>query len=127
MKKIILFCLILSATIVHAQEQTTITPLPTLLTYKTYGYVNGVRLDSIDAQYATFSWKNSNTLSFDFGQFVPSKKLMAVTDNKTVPLYFQTQDDMLVLNFLYYNGWELDQANAIAPNASNYVLKKRNK
>lgn len=126
MKNIILFCLLLSATLAHAQEETTIAPLPTLLTFKTYGYVNGMRLDSIDAQYATFRWKSLNTLSFDFGQIVSNKKLILITDNKNVPLYFNGHD-MFVLNFLYYNGWELDQANAISPNSTNYFLKKMSK
>jgi hypothetical protein len=36
--------------------------------FKTYGFVDGTRLDSIDATYAEFEWR-SNSLIFNTGLF----------------------------------------------------------
>ena len=92
--------------------------------FKTYGFVDGMRLDSIDAKYAEFEWR-SNLLIFNTGLY-GNRKRITVTDKNGTPLLFTDPRTSLALNFFYFNGWELDR---VYPNelskASQFILKKR--
>lgn len=97
--------------------------LPVVLDYKTHGYVNGIRLDSIETQYAEFTWKGGDGVSFHYGQISPKRKDLFVKNERNVPLVFLNRDRVFLLNFFYYNGWEL--FNITNPqNDGRYMLKK---
>jgi hypothetical protein len=90
----------------------------------TFGYVNGIRLDSIDAEYGQIitRWQ---TIAFDYGQLGGRKK-MSVTDDKGSPLIFAREGLTLLLNFFYYNGWELDHSyHDSTEKWEIFILKKR--
>ncbi len=89
------------------------------------GYVNGIRLDSINSEYAQFSILLGGHLFFDYGQQRESKDDMKVTDSHGVPLKFNSKARIpYFLNFFYYNGWEL--VNPIE-SQSDFIIKKRYK
>ncbi|MDB5192923.1 MAG: hypothetical protein JWQ96_2486 [Segetibacter sp.] len=86
-------------------------------------YVAGVRLDSIDAQYAkVYIGYRSH---FNFGQQADGVKEMILTDSNGKFLTFSGSVDIGVLNLLYYNGWELVEPNYSTPTWRYYLLKKR--
>jgi hypothetical protein len=91
---------------------------------KTYGYVNGVRLDSLDAVYGEFSRYSVGRIYFDFGQVWNKRKEMTVTDKNGKPLVFLTSTNSIFLNFFYFNGWQLDKAISVT-DGSSLILKKR--
>lgn len=92
--------------------------------FKTYGFVDGTRLDSIDAKYAEFEWR-SNLLIFNTGLY-GNRKRITVTDKNGTPLLFTDPRTSLALNFFYFNGWELDRVYQTELNkASQFILKKR--
>lgn len=100
--------------------------LPVVLDYKTYGYANGIRLDSIKAQYAEFGWKGIDGISFYYGQNYSNGKDLFVKNNRNVPFTFINRSTAFLLNFFYYNGWEL--ANITNPQSDGtFVLKRINK
>jgi hypothetical protein len=90
---------------------------------KTYGYVNGVRLDSLDAVYGEFSRYSVGRIYFDFGQVWNKRKEMTVTDKNGKPLVFLTSTNSIFLNFFYFNGWQLDKAISVT-DGSSLILKK---
>lgn len=96
-------------------------------TAKTFGYVNGIRLDSIDARYAEFSKRSfSNSLNFDFGQSGDRKK-MVITDNEGKILSFDNITISMLLNFFDFNSWELihiiySKATGVG---STFILKRK--
>jgi hypothetical protein len=59
---------------------------PVVINPHTYGYVNGIRLDSIDAEYGQVITR-MQTIAFDYGQSGGRKKL-TVTDDKGTALHF---------------------------------------
>lgn len=87
--------------------------------YKTYGYIHGVRLDSIDAGYASFG-RRGQSLFFDYGQGVKVKE-MIITDKNGLLIMFPTYGPIFRMNFFYFNGWEY------VPDSTDNInlLKKR--
>lgn len=92
---------------------------PVAINPQTFGCVDGVRIDSLKAEYATFQW-GAEKLFFHYGQSETRKKTI-VTNEKGEVLVFPRQSISFALNFLYFNGWELKQAS----NMDVFILKKR--
>ena len=116
MKKLLLIAFLFQASLAFSQAAGT--EAIYLKTFKTHGYIDGIRLDSIDAGYAKFG-KRMEQVFFDYGQ---NKKIkdMVITDKKGLPLIFPGFDYYLFkINFFYYNGWEL------VPDSVINLLKKR--
>lgn len=91
---------------------------------KTYGYVNGMRLDSIDAQYGQIETR-LETIAFDYGQLGGRKK-MTVTDAKGDALIFTRTSMPFLLNFFYFNGWQLaDTYHDSSEKFEVFILKKK--
>jgi len=90
---------------------------------QTYGYVNGIRLDSLNAEYAQFEW-GFQRLFLDYGQ-EESRKKKTVTDAKGNPLFFARQSVSFTLNFLYFNGWQFSQAYYSHGDKTDMVILKR--
>lgn len=116
MKKLFLFFCLFQTLSAFAQESTPAMAL--LKTPNTFGYIGGVRLDSVDAHYAQFH-KRINSIIFDYGQ-AGNNKSKIITDAHGIPLVFAEYNFLFVVNFLYYNGWEL----ARPCEESLYFLKK---
>jgi len=117
MKKLLLIAFILQSS--FAFSQATGTEDVYLKTYKTYGYINGVRLDSVDAAYAQFGKKMESEF-FDYGQD-GKRKNMVITDKNGSPLIFPRFDYFIFkINFFSYNGWD------VVPDSLINLLKKRN-
>lgn len=91
---------------------------------KTYGYVNGIRLDSIDAVYGEFSRHSGDELCFDYGQKRNNRKEMIITDKKGKRLTFIPYTNSIFLNFFYFNGWQLDKVTSVS-DGSSFILKKQ--
>lgn len=132
MKKFILIIFVFSFASAFGQRATvssindTSDVLPVVLEYKTHGYVNGIRLDSIDTQYAEFGWIGIGGVSFYYGQNFPNRKDLFVKNHRNVPFTFINRSRAFLLNFFYYNGWEL--ANTTNPQSDGtFVLKRINK
>ena len=107
-----------------------------------FGYLNGIRLDSINAHYAvayfkpeiskqSVDYENSNTyisppkLCFTF-QMEDNKKNVFIKDSKGNTVSFRG-NMAATLNFLYFNGWDL--ANIVYEDSSMhsyyFLLKRR--
>jgi hypothetical protein len=100
--------------------------LPVVLNFHTYGYIDGVRLDSINTQYAEFGLKGADGVSFYYGQNFRKRKDIFVKDNRNIPLIFMNRNRAFLLNFFYHNGWEF--VNTTNPqNDGTFVLKKINR
>jgi hypothetical protein len=82
MKKLLLIAFLFQASFAFSQAAET--QAIYLKDFKTYGYINGVRLDSIDAAYAQFGKKMESEF-FDYGQD-GKRKDMVITDKKGLPL-----------------------------------------
>ena len=93
---------------------------PAVTNSQTFGYVDGIRMDSINAEYAVFDWSTRRSF-FDYGQSITRKKTR-VTDEKGEPLMFATQSYSFILNFLYFNGWQFSQ---VGFGADRFIVKKR--
>ena len=122
MKKLLFTCFIFQSLFAFSQSRER-SPLA-VINPRTYGYVSGIRLDSIDAQYGQLEtrWES---IAFDFGQLGGRKK-MTVTDNKGAPLIFARTNTTSLLNFFYFNGWELAQSYHDQSEKSEiFILKKR--
>lgn len=116
MKKLLLIGLILKVSFAFSQAAGT--EAIYLKTFETHGYIDGVRLDSIDAAYAKFG-KKQESIFFDYGQ---NKKIrdMVITDKNGLPLIFPRFDYYIFkINFFYYNGWD------VVPDPLINLLKKR--
>ena len=124
MKKNLLL-LFLFSTIVSYSQSNTVAQLTTV-NFNTYGYIDGKRLDSINAEYGQFGW-HDNSIIFNYGQLSDNWKRMRITDSNGVPLMFANTNKMFVLNFFYFNGWQLDHVftNDLVDKYSNFILKKR--
>jgi hypothetical protein len=122
MKKLLFLFFLLPAGMVFSQN--TEPGQSAVRSFKTYGFVDGTRLDSIDAKYAEFEWR-SNLLIFNTGLYGDRKRI-TVTDKNGTPLLFTDPRTSLALNFFYFNGWELDRVYQTELNkASQLILKKR--
>lgn len=110
MKKILFIYLLFLSLKVFSQNEVEKPAVP-VSDYKVFGYVNGKRLDSIDAQYAEFSWHFfSQTIGFNYGQSKDVRRGITITDSGGNPLEFETNSLAFRLNFFYFNGWKLATA-----------------
>lgn len=98
--------------------------IPVATNFKTYGYIAGKRLDSVDAIYATIDWRPQEQIRFDYGQQVTRIKEYAITGNDGVPMIFPNSSTAFLLNFFYYKGWELKEMSA-AGGGTTIILRKR--
>ena len=81
--------IILSLLVVPAfSQQTTISHRadtsdmpPVISKFQTYGYIDGVRLDSIHTQYAEFFTKGIDGIGFNYGQNLQKRKDVFIKDN----------------------------------------------
>lgn len=92
---------------------------------KTYGYIAGIRLDSVDAVYAEFNRYSGEGLFFDYGQRREKRKELRITDQWGKPLLFVPYTNALFLNFLYFNGWQLDNMTSAADGGIGVFIIKR--
>ena len=120
MKKILFIFFLFQTVSGFSQSQTPSSPA--VISSKTLGYVNGIRLDSVDAEYGQFRW-GFETLFFEFGQLGGRKKTMVTNSNGT-PLTFSNQNTPFILNFFYFNGWQLAQP-YYDEKTVYFILKKR--
>ncbi|MEI6950084.1 hypothetical protein V9K67_23055 [Paraflavisolibacter sp. H34] len=82
--------------------------------FRRYGYVGGIRLDSIDALFALAEITSGSSMffrnldkrfAFDYGQSARSEREFRLCDSGGKALTFKTTAG--ALNFFDYNGWEL--------------------
>lgn len=121
MKKLLFFCFLCQSVFAFSQ----IKPTQTAVTDpQTFGYVDGIRIDSLNAEYAQFEW-GAQRLFFDYGQSSTRKKT-TVTDEKGEPLKFASHSVSFTLNFLYFNGWQFTQAYYSHYDKTDlFIMKKR--
>lgn len=105
-----------------AFTQSTQDDQPFTTSFKTFGYIDGKRLDSVETAYAILTFNNSS-LFFNYGQPINRIRDYKVTDNKGKPLNFVNNELAFSLNFLFFNGWELDEVERNF--GQTYILKKR--
>ena len=96
--------------------------------YETYGYVDGVRLDSLPSRYIHVS-VFGGTIHVDYGQHA-SLREQRVNDKEGKKITFDrfaTYGLGALLNFFDYNGWEYKD-NLVEPRSSNkfFVFNKKN-
>ncbi|HEY5390802.1 MAG TPA: hypothetical protein VIJ57_01710 [Hanamia sp.] len=115
MKKLLLIGLLFQASFAFSQAEGI--DATYIKDSKTYGYIQGVRLDSLDMGFATFG-KRGQSLYFDYGQGKKDKE-MFITDKNGLPLMFPSYGRIFWLNFFYYNGW------VYVPDSTINLLKKR--
>ena len=109
-----------------SSQSTTGSPLATV-SPKTFGYIDGKRLDSIDAEYAQFDLGISS-VSFDYGQTWDRRKDLYVKDKSGNDLFFANDGNLaFALNFFYFNGWQLDHINKNEKTRYIYILKRINR
>lgn len=122
MKKLVFLCFIFQSLFAFCQSQER--SKIAVPNFQTYGHVNGVRLDSVDAQYGQLETR-AESIAFDYGQLGGRKK-MTVTDDKGAPLIFARTNITFLLNFFYFNGWELAQSyHDYYEKSEIFILKKR--
>lgn len=85
--------------------------------YKTHGYIDGIRLDSLNAGFARIGWRD-HSVFFDYGQGVKAKEML-ITDKEGLRLTYAKSGIIFWMNFFYFNGWEY------VPDSSTYLLRKR--
>jgi len=93
-------------------------------TFKTYGYINKVRLDSIAATYATITI-GADYFRFDYGQQFKKNKELTVKDRSGHDLTFENNTLAVALNFADYNGWDLIKVYDGTIVTSSFLLKKK--
>ncbi len=125
---VLILCVLLCST-ACAQQRTTagakdpLNPQQIVNNYNTYGYIDGKRLDSIDAAFATFAPRTYDEVLFDYGQPARKVKEYALTDSTGIPLMFSNHSLSFLLNFFNYNKWTLYQTFGAADNTT-HILKK---
>lgn len=118
MKKILLFIFGMFAVSAFCQTKNDCQNLRDVTIRETnvYGYLNGVRLDSLNSKYATLDMNYRGLLGFtngyllSFGQ--PAKtKFLGQMDNITGTdcRLYHFDNVATALNFMDFNGWELLQ------------------
>ena len=116
MKKLLLIAFLFQASFAFSQEANQ--QAIYLKTFKVHGYVDGIRLDSIDAGYAKMG-RTGQSVFFEYGQN-EKRKDMIITDKEGLPLIFPGFSYYLFkLNFFHYNGWD------VVPASDIDLLKKR--
>jgi hypothetical protein len=98
-------------------------PVVPVITLKQYGYIDGVRLDSIPSEYAEVVLEKF--MYFDYGQGMQKKKSWKVTDQKGVMLKFKDNATGVLLNFLDYNGWEYVDSYLAGSFPRTFIVKKK--
>ena len=121
MKKFLFSCFLFQSVLVFSQ----IKPVqPAITDPQTFGYVDGIRIDSINVEYAQFEW-GAQRLFFDYGQS-STRKNTTVTDEKGDPLKFASHSVSFTLNFLYFNEWQFSQAYYSRNDKTDlFIMKKR--
>ena len=121
--KTLLSCYFFLLPFLGSSQSVIASPLATVST-KTYGYIDGKRLDSIDAEYAQFDLGISS-VSFDYGQTWTRREDLYLKDNSGNDLFFANDGNLaFALNFFYYNGWQLDHINNSDKSRHMYILKR---
>ena len=92
----------------------------TYISVKTHGYVNGIRLDSIDMKYAQVRY-SADGIQFDYGQQWSKRKEMTIMNELGTPIDFDPKTLSKVLNFLHFNGWDLVEG---SPVENTFLVKK---
>lgn len=77
-----------------------------LKSYLVYGYVNGIRLDSINAKYGEFFMWTPGNYQFDYGQERNKRNEMTIKVKTGGNLIFEQRSLAAILNFMNFNGWE---------------------
>ncbi len=88
------------------------------------GYINGTRIDLVDAIYARFIVRANGEVIFDYGQSSARFRNDVLTNKKGMPLVFLNTRIPFLLNFFHYNHWEL----AATPSTSaqpDWLLKRQ--
>ena len=97
--------------------------------FRVYGYINGRRLDSVEASYAVFNWYGTNQVMFDCGQQATKNKDYRITDYNGKPLTFHYPTWTFLLNFFHYNHWEYSVSakpdSGYGNSISYWLLKKQ--
>jgi hypothetical protein len=89
------------------------------------GYIGGIRLDSIESEYAEVNLQN-NYIYFDYGQQWVTFANYRLTDATGNLLRFDRITISAALNFMSYNGWEF--VNSYQPqNAMQYFIFRKKK
>lgn len=114
MKRLLTILFIFQSTLAFSQAEGI--DVHSIKDFKTYGYIVGIKLDSIEADYARFGWFRKS-LYFDYGQGVRRKEML-ITDKKGL-LLIVPGERVFLLNFFYFNGWEY------VPDSTIDLLKKR--
>jgi len=130
MKHIFAFCFLFQSYCATSQNnplknKTVFPAVKTIL--KTHGYVGGIRLDSIDAQYATIDRRLNLTLTFDYGQYKDGTEGSTVTDSNNVSLEFESFTIAGMLNFFYFNGWQLALTHRFVGDKEDTILLQKRK
>ncbi|MGN6195372.1 MAG: hypothetical protein ACTHOB_10560 [Ginsengibacter sp.] len=92
---------------------------PAVMSPKMFGYFQGVRLDSVDAEYGQLRILGES-FTFDVEES-STRKTRTITDRNGSPLVFPNNNLPFALNFFYFNGWEL----APSQLSDILILKKR--
>lgn len=93
--------------------------------YKTRGYIGGIPLDSVDAQYAQYGRLGFDYLCFQYGQKWQRRRESQITDSVGRPLIFPGDNKAFELNFFYFNGWRLSESNTPASNQLPLLVRKK--
>ena len=102
--------------------------MPTVISkFQTCGHIDGVRLDSINTRYAEFFTKGIDGIAFNYGQNSQQRKDAFIKDRHGSPLMFLDRSTAFLLNFFYYNGWELANSYTPSQNEVRIILKKISK
>ena len=134
MKKILLVLLVLTycfslQAISQNRSNATIKPIDKtpvgMADYKTRGYIGGIPLDSIDAQYAHYDRLGFDYLCFQYGQKWQKRRQLQITDSVGHPLIFPWDNHAFELNFFYFNGWRLSESNAPVSNHLPLLVRKK--
>lgn len=117
--KTIITCLFLAVTSMAFCQQK---PVHAIKDYASYGYIDGIRLDSLKAAYARIGFRDRSAF-FDYGQGT-RPKAMIVTDQHGRRYYYggngnADSDRIFWMNFFYHNGWEY------VPDSTFSLYKKR--
>jgi len=109
---------------IQAFSQNVKTEKPAIV-FEKYGYIDGIRLDSIRSEYAEVNLLN-NYILIDYGQQWVSRINYRVTDVEGNILRFSHNTIGAILNFMNYNGWEY--INSTEPkDAMHYFIFRRKK
>jgi hypothetical protein len=122
MKRIFLSPLVIFSIATFGQNTQLKTPS---MAFEKYGYIDGIRLDSITSEYAEVNTQ-SNFILFDYGQEWVSRNNYRVTDAKGYFMRFSHNTIGTLLNFMNYNGWQF--VNSVEPqDAFEHLIFRRKK